>query len=129
MAEWLKALVLKTRDLERGPGVRIPFPPNKNIKMRRGGRVAEGARLLIVCTGDRTESSNLFLSVLIFLPIVIYMLLFGEMAEWLKAHAWKACVGYPYRGFESPSLRSFSLDRQFPKIALIFSLVFLSINN
>ena len=27
------------------------------------------------------------------------------MAEWFKAHAWKACVANPYRGFESLSLR------------------------
>ena len=27
MAEWLMALVLKTRDLETGPGVRIPLLP------------------------------------------------------------------------------------------------------
>ena len=27
------------------------------------------------------------------------------MAEWLKAHAWKACIGNPYPGFESLSLR------------------------
>ena len=31
---------------------------------------------------------------------------YGEMAEWFKAHAWKACIrGIPYRGFESLSLR------------------------
>ena len=30
------------------------------------------------------------------------------MSEWLKAHAWKACVGEPYRGFESHSLRHVS---------------------
>ena len=29
----------------------------------------------------------------------------GEVAERLKAHAWKACVGFPYRGFESLPLR------------------------
>ena len=29
----------------------------------------------------------------------------GEVAEWFKAHAWKACVANPYRGFESPPLR------------------------
>ena len=29
----------------------------------------------------------------------------GEMAEWFKAHAWKACVANPHRGFESLSLR------------------------
>ena len=27
------------------------------------------------------------------------------MAEWLKAHAWKACKGKPFHGFESHSLR------------------------
>ena len=27
------------------------------------------------------------------------------MAEWFKAHAWKACVAKTYRGFESLSLR------------------------
>jgi hypothetical protein len=27
MAEWLKAAVLKTVELERVPGVRIPLPP------------------------------------------------------------------------------------------------------
>ncbi len=34
-------------------------------------------------------------------------LLGGEMAEWFKAHAWKACVPKKYRGFESLSLRQF----------------------
>ena len=29
------------------------------------------------------------------------------MAEWFKAHAWKACVANHYRGFESLSLRHF----------------------
>ena len=33
----------------------------------------------------------------------------GEMSEWLKEHAWKACVVNNYRGFESRSLRSFIL--------------------
>lgn len=27
------------------------------------------------------------------------------MAEWLKAHAWKACIRKMYHGFESHSLR------------------------
>lgn len=32
----------------------------------------------------------------------------GEMAEWFKVHAWKACVRVkPYRGFESLSLRHY----------------------
>src|ERR1041384_5196976 len=33
----------------------------------------------------------------------------GEMAEWFKAHAWKACVAKHYRGFKSHSLRHFPL--------------------
>jgi hypothetical protein len=33
----------------------------------------------------------------------------GEMAEWFKAHAWKACVLKRYREFESPSLRQLLL--------------------
>jgi hypothetical protein len=37
---------------------------------------------------------------------LLQCLLYGEMAERLKAHAWKACVrGNSYRGFESLSLR------------------------
>ena len=32
----------------------------------------------------------------------------GEMAEWFKAHAWKACVAKTHRGFESLSLRQLS---------------------
>ena len=31
------------------------------------------------------------------------------MAEWFKAHAWKACVAKHYREFESLSLRHFFL--------------------
>ena len=31
------------------------------------------------------------------------------MAEWFKAHAWKACVANPHRGFESLSLRQLPL--------------------
>ena len=34
----------------------------------------------------------------------IYLSL-GEMSEWSKVHAWKACVPKRYRGFESLSLR------------------------
>ena len=36
------------------------------------------------------------------------------MSEWLKEHAWKACVGKLYRGFESHSLR------QIPQIVQYF---------
>jgi hypothetical protein len=36
----------------------------------------------------------------------------GEVSEWLKEHAWKACVPKRYRGFESPPLRH---DSDLPK--------------
>ena len=41
------------------------------------------------------------------------------MTERLKVHAWKACVGNPYRGFESLSLRQESFFK-------LFNLSFLS---
>ena len=31
--------------------------------------------------------------------------MYGEVAERLKAHAWKVCIGNPYPGFESLPLR------------------------
>ena len=38
---------------------------------------------------------------------------FGEVSEWFKEHAWKACVRRKaYRGFESLSLRHLSLFEQ-----------------
>ncbi len=61
---------------------------------RRGDRVAEGARLLSECAGNCTEGSNPSLSATPFT---------GEMAERLKAHAWKACVGQPTVG-SNPTL-------------------------
>ena len=90
MAERLKALVLKTRDLVTGPGVRIPLLPFRrgrleiiemgcvethvnnplsNIAERvgwRGGRAAEGGGLLNRCMGLKpcTGGSNPPLSVL-----------------------------------------------------------------
>ncbi len=43
----------------------------------------------------------------------------GRMAEWLKAHAWKACIELNfYRGFESLFFRhplSLKLQRDWPK--------------
>jgi hypothetical protein len=37
---------------------------------------------------------------------------FGEMSEWLKEHAWKACIrGNADRGFESLSLRFFGKQK------------------
>ncbi len=38
--------------------------------------------------------------------VAIQLRIVGEVSEWLKEHAWKACVGSPYRGFESRPLRS-----------------------
>ena len=36
----------------------------------------------------------------------------GEVAEWLKAHAWKVCIRRKaYRGFESRPLRHSATDR------------------
>ena len=49
VAEWSKATVLKTVGLFRVSWVRIPPPPpvpSKQLKIWRGGRVVEGARLL-----------------------------------------------------------------------------------
>jgi hypothetical protein len=46
----------------------------------------------------------------------------GEMAEWFKVHAWKACVRLqPYRGFESLSLRQVN-----SKYATLEQLLFLT---
>ena len=43
----------------------------------------------------------------VFDPVVAGLFpFFGEMSEWSKVHAWKACVPKRYRGFESLSLRS-----------------------
>ena len=63
-------------------------PPQDTLQLpdfstRRGGRVAEGAPLLREYGVTLIEGSNPSLSAKRFR---------GEMAEWLKAHAWKACV-------------------------------------
>ena len=65
--------------------------------LRRGGREAEGTRLLSECTGNRTAGSNPALSAIIFLGAEA-----GEMAERLKAHAWKACIGNTIGGSNPP---------------------------
>src|ERR1041384_4355327 len=39
----------------------------------------------------------------------------GEMAEWFKAHAWKACVAKTHRGFESLSLRHLLISPMKPR--------------
>src|SRR5690348_4597384 len=33
----------------------------------------------------------------------------GRVAEWFKAHAWKACIREPYRGFESRPFRQIAV--------------------
>ena len=41
----------------------------------------------------------------------------GEVSEWLKEHAWKACVRRKaYRGFESRPLRQKSIMNRINKI-------------
>jgi hypothetical protein len=43
----------------------------------------------------------------------------GEMAEWFKAHAWKACVGlYPTEG-SNPSLSASFLSRMLIIITIV----------
>ena len=44
----------------------------------------------------------------------------GEMAEWFKAHAWKACVANPHRGFKSHSLRHLALWPQTIRLSRFF---------
>jgi hypothetical protein len=61
---------------------------------RRGGRVAEGAPLLREYGVTLIEGSN---------PSLSAKLIPGEMAERLKAHAWKACVPKGTEG-SNPSL-------------------------
>ncbi len=41
------------------------------------------------------------------------------MAEWFKAHAWKACVANPHRGFESLSLRQFPFSAVFQPVLIL----------
>ena len=56
---------------------------------RKGGRVVDGAGLENRNTGNGIGGSNPF-------PSATFFALgsnCGEMAEWLKAHAWKACLG------------------------------------
>ena len=54
MPEWLKGAVSKTVVAVRSPWVRIPpSPPNQLVSKWRDDRVAEGARLEIVCSAKR----------------------------------------------------------------------------
>src|SRR5512133_575164 len=44
----------------------------------------------------------------------------GEMAEWFKAHAWKACVGlYPTGSSNLPLSATTTKDRQMPTKSLL----------
>ena len=59
---------------------------------RRGSKMTCGKSVKIHCDGSTASGKVLSLRG-------------GEVAEWFKAHAWKACVANPYRGFESLPLR------------------------
>ncbi len=43
------------------------------------------------------------------IPHIFYLFSIGEVTEWLKVHAWKACVR-EYREFESHPLRQLGFD-------------------
>jgi hypothetical protein len=75
VAEWLMAPVLKTGIPERVSGVRIPsLPPHLSLLGGyRGGNIPSHIGRFVV-------------KKFVWYPC-------GEMAEWLKAHAWKACIG------------------------------------
>lgn len=57
---------------------------------RRGSKMTCGKSVKIHCDGSTASGKVLSLRG-------------GEVAEWFKAHAWKACVANPYRG-SNPSL-------------------------
>ncbi len=59
---------------------------------RRGSKMTCGKSVKIHCDGSTASGK-------------VINLRGGEVAEWFKAHAWKACVANPYRGFESLPLR------------------------
>jgi hypothetical protein len=59
--------------------------------VRKGGRVVDGAGLENRNTGNGIGGSNPFPSATDSRFVETFA--FGEMAEWLKAHAWKACIG------------------------------------
>ncbi len=52
MAEWTKAVVLKTTVGLCPPGVRIPLPPPGSPSHRGGAGVVERGRLLSACRGQ-----------------------------------------------------------------------------
>ena len=140
VAEWSKAAVLKTARGASPSRVRIPpSPPSARLPgqaaarcrragrgvsfaCRRGGRAAEGAPLL---REYRLIPYRGFES----LPLRQYCRATGleagpgrrsgvdfpgEMAEWLKAHAWKACVGQPTVG-SNPTLSAISSQQPVPR--------------
>ena len=49
----------------------------------------------------------------------------GEVLEWSIRHAWRACVGFPDRGFESHPLR----HKERARVGLPFALGFVKINS
>lgn len=56
---------------------------------------------------------------------MVYNRITGGVAEWLKAHAWKACVcSNVYRGFESHLLRQMSNVRTLSKEKLAEGFIF-----
>jgi hypothetical protein len=57
VAEWTKAVVLKTSVAFMSPWVRIP-PPPLNKLIWGGARVVDWGRLLSGCARDRTAGSN-----------------------------------------------------------------------
>ena len=64
----------------------------------------------MIAPANSMEQRNLNLYTFIFVFFCNFgssdlMRVIGEVAEWLKAHAWKACICEAYRGFESLSLR------------------------
>ena len=48
----------------------------------------------------------------------------GEVSEWLKVHAWNACIDYIYRGFESRPLRKKEINLSFLILLILFSVSF-----
>ena len=70
--------------------------------------VFRGQTALILYNTGKVAGNAVLVYSLRPLPVPVGDFVFGEMAEWFKVHAWKACVRLkPYRGFESLSLRHF----------------------
>lgn len=50
---------------------------------------------------------------------------FGELAEWLKAHAWKACLVVTLTGVRIPHSPQGFLDKTKSKLTLLISVQFI----